>query len=111
MALSGDRRKYKRVPLHWPVRLFRQSGKLLVEVVEGTTENLSTEGLYCITRERFRTGERLQCEIIVPGQSLGSSESSIRLQCHITVKRVEHVHRGFGLGCHIEDYSLTMPQP
>ena len=33
------------------------------------------------------------------------------LQCHVTVKRVEHVHRGFGLGCHIEDYSLTTPQP
>src|SRR2546421_4125006 len=71
MALSGDRRKYKRVPLHWPVRLFRQSGKLLVEVVEGTTENLSTEGLYCITRERFGTGERLQCEIVIPGESFG----------------------------------------
>ncbi|PYT85981.1 MAG: hypothetical protein DMG36_26995 [Acidobacteria bacterium] len=111
MAFSGDRRKHKRVPLHWPVRLFRQSGKPLVEVVEGTTENLSTEGLYCITRERFRTGERLQCEIVIPGESFGSPEPFLRLQYHITVKRVEHVHRGLGLGCHIEDYSLTRSQP
>jgi hypothetical protein len=108
MALSGDRRKYKRVPLHWLVRFFRQSGKLLVE---GTTENLSTEGLYCITKEPFKRGERLQCEIVIPGKSFGSPEPFLRLQCHITVKRVEHVPRGFGMGCHIEDYSLTTTQP
>ena len=94
--------------MQWPMRLFGQTGE---PPVESTTENLSSEGLYCVTEERFRTGERLQCEIIVPGQSLGSSESSIRLQCHITVKRVEHVPRGLGLGCHIEDYSLTRSQP
>ena len=112
MASSSDRRKRTRVSLHWPVRLFRQTGRPLVEVVEGTTENLSTEGLYCITRERFRTGERLQCETAIPGESFGTSEPFLRVQCHITVRRVEHVHRGFGLGCHIEDYSLVAdPQP
>jgi hypothetical protein len=31
------------------------------------------------------------------------------LECHVTVRRVEPVHDGFGLGCHIEDYSLRPP--
>jgi hypothetical protein len=107
MASTGDRRKRKRVPLHWPVRLLRQKGPS----VESVTKNLSSEGLYCITQERFKRGERLQCEILVPGESFGSAEPFLRLRCHVTVKRVEHVHLGFGLGCHIEDYSLTTPQP
>ena len=95
MASSGDRRRRKRVSLHWPVRLLRREGQL----VESITENLSSEGLYCITKERFKRGERLQCEVIIPGESFGSSEPFHRLQCHVTVRRVEHVHRGFGLGC------------
>jgi hypothetical protein len=94
MASSG--RKRKRVPVHWPVRLWRQRETAPIESI---TENLSSEGLYCITEEPFNTGERLQYEIVIPGESLGSSEPFLRLQCHVTVKQVEHVHRGFGLGC------------
>jgi PilZ domain-containing protein len=107
MAVSGDRRKRKRVALHWPVRLFQPGRPSLVS----TTENLSSEGLYCIAKEPFKLGERLQCEIIIPGETFGSSESSIRLQCHVTVRRVENLRRGFGLGCHIEDYGLGAPPP
>src|SRR5437879_10454168 len=104
MASSSNRRKRKRVSLHLPVRLFQQTGR---PPVESTTENLSSEGLYCITREPFKRGEHLQCEIVIPEESFGSPEPFLRLQCHVTVKRVENVHHGFGLGCHIEDYSLT----
>ena len=108
MAVSYDRRKRQRVALHWPVRLFRQAEG---SSVESTTENLTTEGLYCITKESFKPGERLQCEIVIPGESLVFSESSIRLQCLITVRRVEHLDTGFGLGCHIEDYTLATGLP
>jgi len=108
MASSGDRRKRKRIAVHWPVRLLRQSSKPLIE---STTENLSSEGLYFITRERFKRGERLQCEIVIPGKSFGSREPTLRMQCHVTVKRVEPLQRGFGLGCHIEDYSLATGSP
>lgn len=103
MAFSGDRRNRKRVAVRWPVRLFREAEK---KFVESTTENLSSEGLYCITKTTFKLGERLICEIALPGKSLGFPESPIRLQCHITVRRVESVPNGFGLGCHIEDYAV-----
>jgi PilZ domain len=108
MASSGDRRKRKRVAVHWPVRLFPPAG---TSSLESTTENLSSEGLYCITSEPFKTGERLQCEIVIPGERLGFSESYMRLQCHVTVKRVEHLRQGYGLGCYIEDYSLSTGTP
>jgi PilZ domain len=108
MAVSGDRRNRPRVALHWPVRLFR---KFEGPPVASTTENLSSEGLYCITSEPFKPGERLQCEIVIPGESFGFSESSIRMQCHVTVRRVEPLDRGFGLGCHIEDYTLATGLP
>jgi hypothetical protein len=104
MAVSGDRRKRPRVPVHWALRLFRQPGK---PPTESTTENLSSEGLYCITKERFKPGQRLQCEIVIPA-TLGA-ESPVVLDCHVTVRRVESLGGGFGLGCQIEDYSLRTP--
>lgn len=110
MALAGDRRKRTRVAVHWPVRLIRQPG---TQPVETRTENLSSDGLYCITNVPFQPGERLQCEILLPGEGLGFSQSSVRLQCHVTVRRVEplNVIGAFGLGCQIEDYSLATDSP
>src|SRR5438128_322161 len=105
MALSG--RKRKRVAVHWPVRLWRQRE---MAPVESITENLSIEGLYCITQEPFKQGERLQCMIVIPETVVGL-ESPILLECQVTIRRVENLRHGFGLGCHIEDYSLTKPQP
>ena len=54
MASSSDRRRRRRVAVQWPMRLFGQTGE---PPVESTTENLSSEGLYCVTEERFRTGD------------------------------------------------------
>jgi len=110
VALAGDRRKRTRVAVHWPVRLIRQPG---AQPVETTTENLSSDGLYCVTREPFQLGERLQCEIFIPGEGLGFSESPVRLQCKVTVRRVENLDAisAFGLGCHIEDYALATGSP
>jgi hypothetical protein len=52
MASTDDRRNRPRVALHWPVRLFRQpEGKS----IESTTENLSSQGLYCIASEAGRS--------------------------------------------------------
>jgi hypothetical protein len=54
--------------VHWPVRLFRQSGG---KPIESTTENLSSEGVYCLSTKAFKTGERLRCEIVIPKATLG----------------------------------------
>jgi PilZ domain-containing protein len=107
MATSADRRKRKRVALHWPVRLF-QPGRPSVVI---TTENLSSEGFFCITKQPFRLDGRLQCEIVIPVESIGAEEAPLRLQCQVTVRRVEALRAGFGLGCRIEDYSLATGSP
>jgi hypothetical protein len=108
MAVSGDRRRRQRVAVHWSVRLSRRPE---TSSAESTTENLSSEGFYCIIRQPFKPGERLQCEIVLPGEIFGFSEPSVRLQCHVTVGRVEHLDGGFGLGCHIEDYAVLTGSP
>ena len=100
MRSSDDRRKRKRMALRWPLRLSRRPGKWSVE---STTENLSSEGLFCVTKKPFKPGERLQCEMVTPGESFGSAEASLRLKCFVTVRRVEYLHSGFGLGCHIPE--------
>jgi hypothetical protein len=102
MAFLDDRRKRKRVAVHWPVRLFEPMAN---KSVASTTENLSSEGFYCLSRKPFKIGERLRCEIVIPEATLGL-DSPMVLECQVTVRRVEHLESWFGLGCHIEDYSV-----
>jgi len=103
MVVSEERRKRKRVALHWPVRLFRD---LAAPFVESTTENLTSNGFYCVSKEPFQLGERLECIIAIPAGSFAYAESPIRLQCRVRVTRIEDQEEGFGLGCYIEDYDL-----
>src|SRR5260221_3565439 len=105
MLVSEERRKRKRIALHWPVRLFRDPA---TPSVESTTENLTSNGFYCVSREPFKLGERLECIIAIPAGSFGYSESPIRLQCRVRVTRIEDQGEGFGLGCVIEDYDLLV---
>ena len=102
IAFPNDRRNRRRLAVHWPVRLF---GRIATKSLESTTENLSSEGFYCISSIKFKTGERLRCQIVMSAATLGL-DTPIVLECHVTVRRVEHLERCFGLGCHIEDYSV-----
>jgi hypothetical protein len=103
MVVSEERRKRKRVALHWHVRLFRD---LAAPSVESITENLTSNGFYCVSREPFQLGERLECIIAIPAGSFGYAESPICLQCRVRVTRIEDQNEGFGLGCYIEDYDF-----
>ena len=109
MVTSEERRKRKRVALHWPVRLFRDP---TAPFIESTTENLTSNGFYCVSKQPFQLGERLECIIAIPAGSFGYAESPIRLQCRVRVTRIEDQGEHFGLGCYIEDYDLLVhPRP
>ena len=99
-----ERRKRKRVAVHWPVHLFEPMGK---KSVESTTENLSSEGFYCLSSRTFKIGERLRCEIVIPEATLGL-DGPIVLECQVAVRRVEDLELWFGLGCHIEDLKVQV---
>ena len=103
LEATYDRRKRKRLPLHWPVNVFRHPG---MQSVEGQTENLTSEGFYWISKVEFQLGEWLQCVIAIPAACFPDSDLPVLLKCHVTVKRLEAIQSGFGLGCHIEDYAL-----
>jgi hypothetical protein len=107
MAATIDRRKRQRVPLHWSVQLARKVGTQTVETV---TENLSSEGFFCIIKEQFKQGERLHC-VIITDEILDSADSRIRVHCDVTVRRVEELAEGFGMACHIENYSILTGLP
>jgi hypothetical protein len=105
MAATQERRKRKRIALHWPVYLYREQS---AQSFESTTENLTSNGFYCVSKEPFELGEQLQCVIAIPAGTFGYSEAPIRLQCRVKVMRVENQSENFGLGCYIEDYELLI---
>ena len=103
MPAPADRRRRDRVALHWQIRLFRSFQSPVIETV---TEDLSSIGFYCTSQEPFGLGERLQCIIVIPADTLEGFDSQVSLRCHVTVVRVENNAQGYGLGCHIEYYDL-----
>src|SRR5258708_13413678 len=105
MLVSEERRKRTRIALHGPVGVFREPD---TPSVESTTENLTSNGFYCVSREPFQLGERLECIIAIPAGSFGYAESPIRLQCRVRVTRIEDQGERFGLACYIEDYDLLI---
>ncbi len=110
MQPSGDRRKWTRLGLHWPVRLMRSGN---CRAVESETKNVSRDGFYCICCEEFHLGERLECDLRLPALSLGFTGIALLLSCQAKVIRVEAVdHSGaFGIACRIETFSLlSYPQ-
>jgi hypothetical protein len=108
MVATHERRKRTRIALHWPVYLYRDPG---YPSVESMTENLTSNGFYCVTKEPFQPGEHLECLIAIPEGAFSYAAAPIRLQCRVKVVRVESQTGSFGLGCAIEDYELlTQPE-
>ncbi len=99
-----ERRKRQRTHLHWPVRLFRNSGE---GVVETTTRNLSSDGFYCTTTVEFTLGEPMHCILRLPAHDPGGQMLS--LQCRVHVVRVDPANGDglYGLACRIEDYHFV----
>src|SRR5579862_9683668 len=84
-SATAERRKRARVRVHWPILLFLgQTGEDKVETI---TQNLSSEGFYCLSRKPFTVGELLLCTLQIPTTGLGGGES--HLECRARVGRVE----------------------
>jgi len=105
-ARTMNRRKRTRAQLHWPLS-FPLTGT--TETVQTMTQDLSSDGFYCIANARFVPGEARHCTLLVPTYHPGGENSPLHVLCKVRIIRVEVTgERGFyGVGCQIMDYRLV----
>ena len=102
-ANGGERRNRVRAQVHWPVIFVRGNG---TEAVETITENVTSEGFYCLSSSAFVEGEQLDCILKLPPHDPAGREQVLCLECKVRVARVERLNAQgtFGIACQIEDY-------
>jgi len=103
VAGQADRRNRIRTQVHFPVR-FLPAGTM--DVLETTTQNLSSDGFYCLIKSPFVPGESLECTLSLPAHQPHSTERMLLLECKVRIIRVEAPDGDglYGIGCRIEDY-------
>jgi hypothetical protein len=104
-SVQAERRSRARVRVHWPVLLFpSQIGE---DAVQTITQNLSSQGFYCLSSRPFTVGELLLCTLQIPMNDLNAGER--HLECQVRVVRVENNASGgqYGIACRMEDYRFT----
>jgi hypothetical protein len=109
MGLSSvERRKYERLPLRLPIRLSQGTA----QISSGVTENISSEGFYCVSPDAFVPGDMLQVVLLLPAHNPGRGEMRACLTCQAQVVRIDPtwLGPGFGIGCRIETYSLRLEE-
>jgi c-di-GMP-binding flagellar brake protein YcgR len=101
MNAFTERRKRRRIRLHWPVQLLRRTTD---KTIRTTTLNLSSDGFYCFSPEALDLGEVIRCTIAIP-----SHDGELRLRCRVRIVRVEAdpANGGYGMGCQILQFSIA----
>jgi hypothetical protein len=107
LGSGPDRRFRPRLRLALPLVLF-QSGE--TERIQTTTEDVSCDSFYFVSDHPFSPDDRLECELLIPGDDLSSvPEDDLCLRCGVRVVRVEErgPQLGFGVACKLEDYNVS----
>ena len=102
-----DRRSRPRLRLALPLALFRPGQ---IDGIQTTTEDVSCESFSFVSDLPFSLDDRLECEVVVPGDPLSSvPEDDLCLRCGVRVVRVERrgPQLGFGVVCRLEDYKIS----
>jgi hypothetical protein len=110
-AVRPERRKRTRVTLHWPILFFRDHSDEATEII--STQNLSSDGFYCLSRIAFAPGEAVTCRLEVPSHEPSNTGHARLLECKVRVMRAEPAsgYGLFGVACRIEDYRFVLPGP
>ena len=100
-----ERRKRQRAAVHWPLH-FLQPGT--AETLQSVTQNISSEGFYCLVEGKFVTGETRECAVTVPVHRPRNGFRTLTLHCTVRIVHVEKLagNGASGVGCRIEDYRL-----
>jgi len=72
------------------------------------TEDLSSEGFYCISERPFSPHEWLECELTISSAQPGAPlDKGLVLRCTAEVVRLLPAGPRFGLACRFENYSVA----
>ncbi|HKV42897.1 MAG TPA: PilZ domain-containing protein [Blastocatellia bacterium] len=101
---SRERRKRPRLTLAYPLRLFRARGQPQIDT---KTEDVSSQGVFCFSPERFSLMETLDGEIVI--SPTNGHESRTIVRCRLEVVRVIPIGPDgiFGIGFRLCDYTIT----
>lgn len=101
-----ERRRRTRAQVHWPVYFSLRGSS---DLVRTTTEDLSSQGFYCVANGGFVPGEIRECTLLVPTHDLNGGSPTLPVMCRVRVVRVESLgERGAcGVGFAIEDYRFA----
>jgi hypothetical protein len=104
--LTIERRRRARAKVHWRL-CFSLPGRS--DLVWTVTEDLSSQGFYCIAKGLFVPGEIRKCALIMPTCDRSRGATAIQVACRVRVLRVDALQEVgmHGVACAIEDYSLT----
>lgn len=106
MTGQNGRQKFVRLRVRWTVQIFESSDR---PAISSETDNVSSDGFYFRARERFSPGEELECLILIPTFDPFLVNKNLDLRCRVRVMAVEVLegNEGFGVECHIENYSFA----
>jgi hypothetical protein len=106
MTGQNGRQRFARLEVRWTVQIFESSER---PAISSETDNVSSDGFYFRARERFSPGEELECLILIPTFDPSITNNSLDLRCRVRVMAVEVLDdsKGFGVECHIENYSFS----
>ncbi len=103
--IPPDQRRRPRMRVHWPLRFYRSSGPATVETM---TQDLSSDGFYCLARGQFVAGEALACVLGVPTYHPNTGHM-VWVECRARIVRVAPAAEEgcCGIGCRIEEYRFS----
>ncbi len=102
-----ERRGGRRLKLPYSIVLHRLGDTAAIQT---TTENINSDGFFCVSEQPFSPYETLECEVVIPAQDLGAAtEESLVLHCQAEVVRVvaDGLKPGYGLACRLKDYKIS----
>lgn len=100
----AERRRHVRLPLRLPVRFRKING---TPSITSHTENISSDGFFCISPEGFALGDCVRADVSLPDN--GTAQNGAVIHCQVRVVRTEAPGpgSGFGLGCRIENFTFA----
>jgi len=99
---GSDRRQRARLGVQCEVQ-FRLGPETLLAL---RTENLSSEGFYCVAPQRVAAGD-YECIVRIPAHAPQNPRQVLSLRCQAEVLRVEPLgNAGFGIAARIRSYRV-----